>query len=49
MKLRKEVEPVPDQRYYTKTNFFTINNGGEANTPLNDPSNLSIADKYAHL
>lgn len=34
---------MPDQRYYTKTNFFTITNGEGV------PTDMSIADKYAHM
>ena len=41
--MRKEAQPVPDQRYYTKTNFFTITNGEGGD------QSMSIADKYAHM
>lgn len=36
---RRDQQPVPDQRFYTKTNFFTINNG----------EGDSVADKYHNL
>ena len=39
-------QPVPDQRYYTKTNFFTLNNNG-GQTQGEDQ--MSVADKYAHM
>lgn len=34
-------QPVPDQRFYTKTNFFTINN--------NEADTVSVAEKYHNL
>jgi hypothetical protein len=33
---------VPDQRYYTKTNFFTITNN-------DNNGDMSVADKYANM
>lgn len=41
---RVDNQPVPDQRFYTKTNFFTIS-GGEGGLP----QDMSVADKYNHL
>lgn len=49
---------MPDQRYYTKTNFFTINNSGAAGGPQGngggggnggEQDQMSIAEKYAHM